>query len=438
MDVAEQRNWSVAAARDEARAAYVARNSASAAGYARAEQVMPGGNTRSVLFYEPFPLTIVRGDGCTIWDADGHFYLDLLGEYTAGLYGHSNPIVRRAIDRALDGGINLGGHNLLEAQLARLICDRFASIERIRFTNSGTEANLMAMALAKAATGRSRLMVFAGGYHGGVLTFGGAASPVNVPHDFIIAPYNDAAETVRLIALHGADLAAVVVEPMLGSGGCIPALPGFLEAIREATRAVGALMVLDEVMTSRMSAGGQQGRMGLVPDLTTLGKYMGGGMSFGAFGGREDLMGLFDPRRPNALPHAGTFNNNVLTMSAGVAGLSELFTSEVADALFARGEILRGRLNGLCSAHGVRMQFTGLGSMMNVHFTARPIVNPSDAAQGDAAMRDLFFFDMAAAGIYLARRGFIALMLPVGAAELEQVVGAVEAFIIERRVLLMA
>lgn len=436
---AEHRNWSAETALDEARAAYVARTPKSAAAYAHAAEVMPGGNTRSVLFYEPYPLTIARGEGCHIWDADGHPYIDLLGEFTAGLYGHSNPVTRRAIDTALDGGINLGGHNLMEAQLARLICDRFASVERVRFTNSGTEANLMAIALAKAATKRSRVMVFAGGYHGGVLTFGGGVSaPVNVPHDFIIAPYNEIEATTKLIAEAGADLAAVIVEPMMGSGGCIPALPGFLEAIRAATTSVGALLILDEVMTSRMSAGGHQKRLGLTPDLTTLGKYIGGGMSFGAFGGRADLMDRFDPRRPDALPHAGTFNNNVLTMSAGVAGLTELFTAEAADALFARGEALRARLNAVCQSHGVKMQFTGLGSLMNVHFTDQPITRPADAAKGNAKLRDLFFFDMTAAGFYLARRGLIALMLPIGAAELDKLVAAVEAFVVDRRSLLVA
>lgn len=426
------------AALDEARAHYVARHPASQAVFARAAQSMPGGNTRSVLFYEPFPLVLARGEGCTLWDADGHPYLDLLGEFTAGLYGHSNPVIRQAIVSALDDGLNLGGHNLLEPQLAALVCARFASIERVRFTNSGTEANLMALALAKAFTGRSKVLVFRGGYHGGVLTFGAGPSPVNVPHDFLFCDYNDAAGACRLIEENGSDLAAALIEPMLGAGGCIPADPAFLAAIREGTAAVGALMILDEVMTSRMAAGGYQAMLGLSPDLTTLGKYIGGGMSFGAFGGLADVMSLFDPRRPDALSHAGTFNNNVLTMAAGIAGLRDVFTPAATEALRERGDGMRDRLNALCREAGVPMQFTGLGSVMNPHFTGTPIRTVADAARGDKRLRDLFFFDMAEAGIYLARRGMMALMLPIGGAEIDRAVDAVRGFVENRRDLLHA
>ena len=436
MDGFDLRSDAVEVALAEARAAYIGRNPLSGAAYARAEAVMPGGNTRSVLFYEPFPLVMVRGEGCFLWDADGHRYLDLLGEFTAGLYGHSDPVIRAAIETALEAGWSFGAHNLMEPELARLICNRFAAIERLRFTNSGTEANLMALALAKAFTGRSRILVFKGGYHGGVLTFAAGQSPANVPHDIIFGEYNDAEGTRRLIAENSADLAAVLVEPMLGSGGCIPGEPAFLAAVEEGARSVGALFILDEVMTSRTSAGGLQALLGLTPDLTTLGKYLGGGMSVGAFGGRAEVMALFDPRRPDAVPHAGTFNNNVLTMAAGIAGLSRIFTPEAADALRARGDRFRDRLNALCRTAGAAMQFTGCGSIMGVHFTAAPIRSPTDAAGADARLRDLFFFDMAAGGIYLARRGFMALMLPVGEPELDQAAAAVGAFLARRRALL--
>jgi len=424
------------AALSEARERYIARNHASRAGLALAATVMPGGNTRSALFYKPFPLVIARGEGAWLWDIDGHRYLDLLGEFTAGLYGHSNPVIREALLTALDGGLNLGGHNALEAELARLICDRFTSIERVRFANSGTEANLLNIMAALHFTGRKRVLVFEGGYHGGVLTFAHGPSPANVPHDFIYGSYNDIEGTRALIEANADQLAAVLVEPMLGAGGCIPADPAFLVAIREATSAAGALMILDEVMTSRSSGGGMQALLGLAPDLTSLGKYIGGGMSFGAFGGRTDVMAQFDPGVPGALPHAGTFNNNVMTMSAGIAGLSRLFPPATADALRTRGDDLRDRLNGLCRKAGVAMQLTGFGSVMNVHFTARPVRTPADAAGSDQRLRDLFFFDMVEAGIYLARRGLIALALPIGDAEIEQVVESVSAFIARRRVLL--
>lgn len=412
-------NASLTAVLAEARERYVAENPASLAAHVTATAVMPGGNTRTVLFHTPFPLTMLRGEGCQLWDADGHRYIDLLGEYTAGLYGHSNPVIRAAIDAALNGGWNLGGHGLMEAKLARAICERFPSIDLVRFTNSGTEANLLAIATATAVTGRSRVMVFEGGYHGGVLYFAGGGIPINAPYDWVLAPYNDIAGTTALIEAHAADLACIIVEPMQGSGGCIPAEPSFLQALREAATRIGAILIFDEVMTSRHSAGGLQQRLGIIPDMTSLGKYIGGGMSFGAFGGRAAIMERFDPRRPDALPHAGTFNNNVLTMAAGYTGLSRLFTPEAAEALYQRGEAMRARLNAI--AAGTALHWTGIGSMMCAHFT-----------DNTAELRELLFLDMLQAGFYLARRGMIALSLEITDDHIDAFAEALREFVTTR------
>ena len=436
MDVASLTNADIASALIEAREGFVSRNGRSLAHHVEACAVMPGGNTRSVLFNAPFPLTIARGEGCRLWDADGHAYIDLLGEYTAGLFGHSNPIVRAAIDRALDAGLNLSGHGLMEAKLARVICERFPSIDLVRFTNSGTEANLMALATATVATGRRRILVFEGGYHGGILYFGGGGIAINAPHEWLLASYNDVAGTEALIAEHGSSLAAILVEPMMGSGGCLAADPAFLAMLREAATRVGAVLIFDEVMTSRLSSGGRQKLLGITPDMTTLGKYIGGGMSFGAFGGRAELMGRYDPRRPDALPHAGTFNNNVLTMAAGYAGMTQVFTPDVADALSARGERLRGRLNALAASRRAPMVVTGCGSLMTVHFSAVPVRTPADAASADQQLKELFFFDMLERGFYLARRGMIALSLELSEAELDGFTDAVADFLAVRAPLL--
>jgi len=190
--------------------------------------------------------------------------------------------------------LNLGGHNLLEAQLAALICQRFASIDQVRFTNSGTEANLMALAAARLYTGRTKIIVFKGGYHGGVLTFATGNHPVNVPHDFFLADYNQLSSVQALFDAHPDKIAAVLVEPMQGAGGCIAGQPAFLAGLRALCSAHGAVLIFDEVMTSRLAAGGAQEKWGITADLTTLGKYLGGGLSFGAFGGRADIMAQFD------------------------------------------------------------------------------------------------------------------------------------------------
>lgn len=412
-----------------AAANYAERNPNSQAQYVQATEVMPGGNTRSVLFYTPFPLAIVRGEGCRLWDADGHEYLDFIAEFTAGIYGHSNPVIRAAIDGALDKGINLSGHNLLESRLARMICERFPSVDAIRFTNSGTEANLMAIATAKVHTRRAKIIVFKGGYHGGVLTFAAGGSPVNVPHEYLIANYNDLESVRTIFETYPEDVAAVVVEAMQGASGCILGEPAFLAGLREMTTAYGALLIFDEVMTSRLAPGGLQQTLGIHADLTTLGKYIGGGMSFGAFGGRRDLMDQFDPRNRAATPHAGTFNNNVLTMAAGAAGLAELYTPAAARELNAMGDQLRRELNAMCTARRVPMQFIGTGSLMNLQAGTQEIRSVSDLDPNGNILKDLFFFHMIEQGIYIARRGFIVLSLPITPMETGRMLRAVEGFI---------
>jgi len=391
---------------------------------------MPGGNTRSVLFYDPFPVVMARGEGCKLWDLDGHEYVDFLGEFTAGIYGHSHPVIRKAILEAVENGLNLTGHNVLEAQLARVVCQRFPSIQLVRFTNSGTEANLMAVALAKAFTHRSKVLVFEGAYHGGFMSFGKNGHELNVPHDYVVGSYNDIEGTSDLIDECAPDLAVVIAEPMLGASGAIPGTREFLGMLREKTRESGALLIFDEVMTSRLGPCGLQALLGVQADLTTLGKYIGGGSSIGAFGGRADIMNLFDPRQPNALHHAGTFNNNVISMAAGIAGLMHIYTAAAAQELTQRGEMLRQRLNALCVGRGATLQFTGIGSLMNAHATASPIVRPFEPDEHQQAIKSLLFFHLLERGFYIARRGYIVLSLPIDDHDIDRFVEAIDEFLI--------
>jgi glutamate-1-semialdehyde 2,1-aminomutase len=426
------RDRALDAAVAEVRARYVAGRPASLAAHGAASRHLPGGNTRTVLHFDPCPFRVRRGWGPMLEDVDGHQYLDLLGEYTAGLFGHSNPAIRAAITSALDDGLSFGAHNIHEARLAELICSRFPSIDLVRFTNSGTEANLMNVALARVATGRESLLVFRGGYHGGVLSWVTGPSPVNVPFPAVIGTYNDVDGTRELIHRHGPELAAVLVEPMLGSAGCIPATPEFLTMLREETIAAGALLVFDEVMTSRLSTGGAQQRYGVRPDLTSLGKYLGGGLSFGAFGGRRELMERFDPSRPGAIGHAGTFNNNVLSMAAGVAGLTQVLTSDALTELNGRGDRLREGLNDVFARVGSPFGATGIGSLLNVHATPALVRSPHDLAGADDRAKEILFFDLLERGIYLARRGFVALSLEIDDAHVATVLDAVRDVLRER------
>ncbi|MCP3936188.1 MAG: aspartate aminotransferase family protein [Actinomycetia bacterium] len=394
----------------------------------RARTVQPGGNTRSVLDFAPFPFRVARADGRELVDVDGHRYIDLLGNYTAGLLGHNPGPVLDAIHAALANGWSLGSVHVNEVRFAELLVQRFEAMEQVRFTNSGTEANLMALAAATHHTGRSKIVVFANGYHGGVLSFAQESSPVNVPHDWQICRYNDLRDVESAFEDCGRDIAAVLVEPMQGSGGCIAGTPTFLAGLRQLCDSYGSMLVFDEVMTSRFPGGGAQGLLGIDPDLTTLGKYLAGGMTFGAFGGRTEVMSHFDPAAGGRLGHAGTFNNNTMSMAAGVATLTDVLTEEVLSATHDRGEQLRASLNNVFAQSGLGMCATGVGSLLGVHGTAGPVTSADDLADSDHRLAELFFFHCLDAGFYLARRGFIALSIEVTDADLEAFVEVVEGF----------
>jgi len=425
------RNRSLDAAVAQLEERYVGANPKSGAQFDASLKTMPGANTRSVLFYDPFPVTLVGGKAAVVTDLDGHDYVDFLGEYTAGLYGHSDPTIAAAVRKALAAGTVLGGPNPYEAELATLMCERFPSVERVRFCNSGTEGNLMALSLARVATGRDTIMVFDGAYHGGVFYYAHGGSPMNVPFPTIVGEYNDADRARALITEHAADLAAIIVEPMMGSGGGIAGTPEFLGALRAEADRHGIVLVFDEVMTSRLAPGGLQERLGILPDLTSFGKYLGGGLTFGAFGGSAKLMGRFDPRSADALPHSGTYNNNMLTMAAGAAGLRDVFTPQAAAHLNESGDRLRQRLQEAARAAGVPAQISGVGSILAVHFQERPIVRPADTEDTPLAARKLFHLAMLHEGLYLARRGFISLSLPLQAADYDRFVTGFETFLNE-------
>ncbi|MCC7482443.1 MAG: aminotransferase class III-fold pyridoxal phosphate-dependent enzyme [Hyphomicrobiales bacterium] len=421
----------------EAIANFVAKRPKTAALHERAKAVMPGGNTRTVLYSAPFPIRAERAEGCTIWDVDGHSYLDLVGEYSAGIYGHSNPRIHKAVNDALAQGLNMGAHHTREVIFAEAVTKRF-DLDLVRFTNSGTEANMMALAAARCFTGRKKIMPMEGGYHGGTLYFSHGASPVNAPFDCVLARFNDIEKTRALIVQHADDLAAVILEPMLGGGGCLPATPEFLAMLREETARRGIVLIFDEVMSSRLHPKGLSATDGIQPDIKTLGKYIGGGMSFGAFGGSHAIMEQFDPSRPNALPHAGTFNNNTLTMTAGHAGLTEIFTAEACVALNERGEELRHAINDLCMGYQAAFQATGVGSMITLHPIAGSIVKPEDADRADKRLKRLLYLYLLDQGIYIAERGFMALSLVVGAVDRQRLLDALESFIKRYRHLLVA
>jgi len=398
---------------DAARTRYADNRPNSKALFARARSVIPGGSTRAVLDMNPFPTRMASAKRATIIDVDGHQYLDLLGDFTAGLFGHDPGPVGEAVTATLAKGWSFGAGHENEVRLAELVADRFASIEQVRFANSGSEATMLAVTLARHTTRRSKVMAFHGGYHGAFLYMGPAGEGLRAPFDYVLCRFNDLEEVTARFAEHGADIACVIVEPLMGSAGCIPAQPGFLAGLRELCDRHGSLLILDEVMTSRMAYGGAQERLGVRPDLTTLGKYLSGGMNSGAFGGSAAVMSAFDASRGGSVAHGGTFNNNVVSMAAGVTALELVLTRELLDELFDRGERLRARIESILTASPTPLSITGWGSMMNFQATKAVIHSPADLAGVDLRWRELLVFELFEAGYYLAPRGFVALSIEV-------------------------
>ena len=422
---------------EDARTRYATANPRSMAADKNAEQYLPGGNTRTVLHYEPFPLTMVSGQGAELCDLDDHRYLDFVGEYSAGLFGHSEETVKSAVLDALDTGISMGAPTSYERKLAGLLCERFPAIDQIRFCNSGTEANIWALTTARLLTGRSKLIAFNGAYHGGVIKFPDGPCKLNLPFDFVLADYNDTEGAEEAIRNTGDELAAVIVEPILGAGGNIPGNRAFLEMLRRVTREVGALLIFDEVKTARLGPAGTQGILGIVPDLTTLGKFIGGGLTTGAFGGTAEVMAHFNPKLQGNWNHAGTFNNNVCSMAAGYAAMSKVYTPQRAAEFFDWSESFRLSLNEMFAAKAVPMYANGMGSIIAIHFSSKPTKKTTDISKGCRALRPLLHMELLLDGVLVCSRGDFFLSLPMTEEHLSKARSALEKFIERHKSLIL-
>ena len=390
---------------------YIHRTPKSQAAILSAAEVMPAGNTRSVLHFGPYPLVFETASDSRLVDIDGHIYRDFLNDYSAGLYGHSQAPIQKAIIEAMGKGLGFGGVNQFEAPFARLMVERFPALEKVRFTNSGTEANIMALATARVATGRDKILVMTGAYHANCMHLSSEETRLNAPYDFVYGSYNDLAKTEQAVEDCGDELAAILVETMMAAGGCIPADKSFLQGLRDLADRTGAILIFDEVMTSRFGPAGGQGEYGITPDMMSCGKYLGGGASFGAFGGRADLMSIYDANRTDAVMHGGTFNNNVISMAAGLTGLRDIYTPKVAAEFLVTGNRFRDELNAIAQEKGVAVQVVGVGSLMNLHFHNQPVRTPEQMKLSNPEAKALFHMAMLERGIYLASRGYIALSI---------------------------
>lgn len=368
----------------ELKAAFAERNPRSAATFESALRVMPGGNSRTQLYFEPFPFYVDHAEGPYLHDLDGHRYLDVVNNYTSLIHGHPDAETVRVIAEQAARGTAHAAPSPSEIELAEEITSRVTSMEMVRFTNSGSEAVLYAIRLARHVTGRADVIKVEGGYHGGAESVQvsvkhiGIDQPRALPEEGVpesvasathVIPFDDVDQAVQSINEHGPTSAALIVEPILGFGGGLRPPEGYLEAISKAASDAGALVILDEIQTLRYAYGGIQQKLGLTPDLTIVGKLIGGGLPVGAFGGSRQLMSATDPRGPGIMTQSGTFNANPLTMSAGVHALRKL-TPAAIERLNANGDDLRAWINTECARLGLPLVAGGYGSLVQLHVGA--------------------------------------------------------------------
>jgi len=396
---------------------YRALTPGSAAIAKRAESVMPGGDTRSVAFYRPYPIAIDRGEGVFLCDVDGNRYFDLLGNYTSLVHGNAYPPIIDAIRREAARGTAWPARSEAQTALATMLCERVKSVERVRFCNSGTEAGMLAAQLARRVTGREFILMARFGYHGSYddLEIGLTG------HDgerTILADFGDADRFEAVLSERGSEIAAVFLEPVVGSGGVVPPPPGFLSRVREAARRAGAVFVLDEVITLRLSVGGAQEMYDVAPDLTMMGKIIGGGLPAGALGGSAELMSAFDPHGRNPMWHSGTFNGNPLTCAAGLVSIREL-TRERIETMDRLGEKLARGLKEAARSLEIPFSVRRVGSLMNLFFLNDP-PGPT-IARKDAAMITNFHLAALNHGLFIAPRGMIALSTVMTDDDIDQV-----------------
>jgi glutamate-1-semialdehyde 2,1-aminomutase len=382
-----------------------------------------------------------RGEGCWLYDIDGNRLLDMTGNHSSLIHGYGHPAILTAVQDQIRKGTIFPGSTEPQLRLAKLICDRTPSVDRVRFTNSGTEASMNVIRAARAFTGRTRIAKVEGGYHGtmdevmisvhpSAAEAGQRSRPRATPSTLglaadaaagvVVLPFNDVEAAADILESEGDGLAAVVVEPVLGSAGMIPAEQNYLQMLRELTRRLGIVLIFDEVVSYRVAPGGAQEYFGVMPDLTCLGKLIGGGFPLGGFGGRADIMALFDPSRGRpSIPHPGSHNANPVAMVAGAVTL-ELLTREVIERLNTSGAEVRRDLAAAFADAGIPAQITGLGSLFAIHLTGQPVRSYRDTVGADAELRLQIFLGLFNEGVQIDPRGVGNVSTAVGPNEIRR------------------
>lgn len=405
---------------------YMARNPRSMRMADRAAKSLPGGTTRTTTFFAPFPPVLAEGEGSEIVDIDGNRRVDYLNNYTSLILGHAHPKVLAEALSVASRGTAFSSPTEHEVRLAEILVERVASVDQIRFTNSGTEATMAALRLARAFTGRPTVARFEGGYHGthDYSATPGPGVPAAVDDLVITLPFNDIEGCKAVLAEAADSLAAVIIEPVQGAGGVVAADQEFLDFLRDATRRIGALLVFDEIITFRLHTGGAQATYGIRSDLTTFGKIIGGGFPIGAFGGRKDLMALLHPTH-GTIRWGGTFNGNPVSAAAGIETL-EALTPTVIEELNLNGQQLAANLNKVFKASEVPAQVTSAGSLFNLHAITDEITDNHGIRHANPELTELLHLGLMNRGYFLASRGMGCLSTAMAQTDLDGLVEALE------------
>jgi glutamate-1-semialdehyde 2,1-aminomutase len=380
-----------------------------------------------------------KGAGCRLTDVDGNEYIDFLNNYSALVLGHNHPEVHEAVKAQLDRGTALGGPAECQFRHAEHLCTRFPGMEMVRYCNSGTEATMFAMRAARAYTAKDAIIKMDGGYHGthdyaevnvvhdlplGSLDCPGV--PTAVLQDVYVTPFNDLQAIEELLSRQADRIAAIIVEPMLGASGVIPPVNGYLQGLRSLADKYGVLLIFDEVITFRLSLGGLQKVEKVTPDLTALGKFIGGGFPVGAFGGRSEIMSYYDPGHPQRLYHSGTFNGNNISMTAGLAAM-RAYDQQAVDRINKSGDHLRQGFRGALKTSGIKGIVTGIGSLCQIHWGEGEIKTAGDSRNHLKAAKNLprlLHLELLNRGIFIAPRGFCCISTPMTGKEIDHSIKA--------------
>jgi len=399
----------------------------------KARRYMPGGDTRTSIWFEPYPFWIEKAQGCRFSDVDGNEYLDFHNCYTTMILGHANPKVVAAVREQCARGTALGALIPTVVRWSELVCNMVPTIDKVRFTNSGTEAVMMAIRVARGISGKDLILKTDGCYHGSYdpVVFPSNATGISRGNlqESIIVPYNDKPAAEKAIVDNKDRLAAVIVEGAMGAGGMIPPRDGYLEFLRRVTKENGILFILDEVISLRLAWGGVAAIYKIKPDLTTMAKIIGGGYPVGAFGGSEEIMQQLSPA-VRKVYHAGTLNANPITATAGVATMEQL-NAGVIDYINKLGESFADGVRAIFKKLNIKGQVIGIGSLQNVHFSDKPVIDGKSAREANKELLHLYYLGMLERGIFSASRGLYVMSAPMTQKEINAALKAVEDLLTE-------